>query len=51
VIVPEINAGQLVMKIRADFLVDARGVNKVTGKPFLIAEIETAINTALQELG
>lgn len=51
VIIPEMNSGQLIFKIRADFLVDAKGVNKVMGKPFLVSEIETAIESALSELG
>jgi 2-oxoglutarate ferredoxin oxidoreductase subunit alpha len=43
VLVPEMNLGQLVKLVRADFLVDARGLNKVTGKPFQAEEIEKAI--------
>jgi len=50
VIIPEMNMGQLLVKIRADFLVDAKGVNKVQGKPFLISEIVTAIEEALGAL-
>ena len=37
------NLGQLVKLLRADFLVDAKGVNKVMGLPFKAAEIEAAI--------
>ncbi len=40
VLVPEINLGQLLMLVRARYLVDAVGYNKVRGKPFRIAEIE-----------
>jgi 2-oxoglutarate ferredoxin oxidoreductase subunit alpha len=40
VLVPELNLGQLLMLIRARFLVDAIGYNRVRGKPFRIAEIE-----------
>jgi 2-oxoglutarate ferredoxin oxidoreductase subunit alpha len=43
VLVPEMNLGQLVKLLRAEFLVDARGVNKVMGLPFRAAEIEAAI--------
>ncbi len=39
VLVPEINLGQLVMLLRARFLVDAVGYDRVRGKPFRIAEI------------
>jgi len=43
VLVPELNSGQLLMLLRAKYLVPARGLNKVQGRPFLISEIETAI--------
>jgi 2-oxoglutarate ferredoxin oxidoreductase subunit alpha len=39
VMIPEVNLGQLSMLVRARFLVDAIGYNKVRGKPFRIAEI------------
>jgi 2-oxoglutarate ferredoxin oxidoreductase subunit alpha len=43
VLVPEINLGQLRMLLRAEFLVDAIGYNKVRGRPFRAAELEAAI--------
>ena len=43
ILVPEMNLGQLVKLLRADFLVDARGLNKMMGKPFRAEEIEKAI--------
>ena len=43
VLVPELNLGQLRMLIRARYLVDAFGLNKVSGRPFLIREIEEKI--------
>lgn len=43
VLVPEMNLGQLLMLIRARYLVDAVGLNKVTGRPFLIREVEEKI--------
>jgi 2-oxoglutarate ferredoxin oxidoreductase subunit alpha len=46
VLVPEINLGQLRMLLRAEFLVDAAGYNKVRGRPFRAAELADAI-TAL----
>jgi 2-oxoglutarate/2-oxoacid ferredoxin oxidoreductase subunit alpha len=46
VLIPEMNLGQLRMLIRAQFLVDAAGYNKVRGRPFRAAELEDAI-TAL----
>ncbi len=39
VLVPEINLGQLLMLVRARYLVDAKGYDRVRGKPFRIAEI------------
>lgn len=47
VLVPELNTGQLRMLVRAKFLVDAKGLNKVQGKPFLVEEIEHAIEKML----
>jgi 2-oxoglutarate ferredoxin oxidoreductase subunit alpha len=43
VIVPEMNTGQLKTLLRDQFLVDAQPLNKVSGQPFTIAEIEAAI--------
>ncbi len=47
VIVPEMNTGQLKTVLRDQYLVDARPLNKVSGQPFRIAEIEAAIEGAL----
>ena len=47
VLVPEMNMGQLVMILRAKFLVDAQGFNKIQGKPFKQAEIEGKIEEML----
>ena len=43
VLVPEMNLGQLLQLIRARYLVDAVGYNRVTGKPFKAGEIHDAI--------
>ena len=40
--------GQLLMVLRAKFLVDAIGLNKVQGKPFKQQEIEDKIEEVLQ---
>ena len=48
VIVPEMNTGQLKTVLRDQYLVDAKPVNKVSGQPFTIAEIEAAIEEALK---
>jgi 2-oxoglutarate ferredoxin oxidoreductase subunit alpha len=47
ILVPEMNTGQLKTVLRDQFLVDARPLNKVSGQPFQIAEIEAAIDAAL----
>jgi 2-oxoglutarate ferredoxin oxidoreductase subunit alpha len=47
ILVPEMNNGQLKTLIRDQFLVDARPFTKVSGQPFKIAEIETAIEQVL----
>jgi 2-oxoglutarate ferredoxin oxidoreductase subunit alpha len=47
VLVPEVNLGQLLLLIRAKFLVPAEGLNRVRGKPFRISEIEEAANEML----
>jgi 2-oxoglutarate/2-oxoacid ferredoxin oxidoreductase subunit alpha len=43
ILVPELNSGQLLWLLRARFLVDAVGYNKVQGSSFLIREIEAKI--------
>jgi len=47
ILVPEMNTGQLKTVLRDQFLVDAKPLNKVSGQPFRIAEIEAAIESAL----
>jgi 2-oxoglutarate ferredoxin oxidoreductase subunit alpha len=47
IMVPEMNSGQLKTVLRDQFLVDAKPLNKVSGQPFTIAEIEAAIDAAL----
>jgi 2-oxoglutarate ferredoxin oxidoreductase subunit alpha len=44
ILVPEINLGQLVKLIRAEFLVDATGFNLVRGIPFRASEVAEAID-------
>lgn len=48
VIVPEMNTGQLKTVLRDQYLVDAQPLNKVSGQPFTIAEIEAAILGAFE---
>ena len=47
ILVPELNLGQLVRLLRAEFLVDAVGFNKIQGKPFQVAEILDKIEEIL----
>ncbi|TPE59808.1 2-oxoacid:acceptor oxidoreductase subunit alpha [Sandaracinobacter neustonicus] len=47
ILVPEMNTGQLKTLLRDQFLVDAKPLNKVSGQPFRIAEIEAAIREML----
>ena len=48
ILVPEMNAGQLVQLLRAAYLVPAQGLSKVEGKPFKVSEIVQAIESALR---
>ncbi len=50
VLIPEVNLGQLSMLIRAKYLIDAVGYNRVRGKPFRIAEIVTEAERVLGEM-
>src|SRR6266540_1062857 len=47
VLVPEINLGQLLQLVRAEFLVDAVGYHRVRGLPMRASEIADAIRTML----
>jgi len=47
VLVPEMNTGQLITVLRDRYLVDAIGLNKVSGQPFKITEIEDGIRKQL----
>ena len=50
VLVPEMNLGQLLMLLRARYLVDAVGYNRVRGLPFSSAEIADAILKLHEEI-
>ena len=43
ILIPELNTGQLLKVIRAEFLIDATGLNQVTGEPFKVTDIEDKI--------
>lgn len=47
VLVPELNMGQLLWLLRAKYLIDAIGLNKIQGRPFKQAELEQKIEEVL----
>ncbi|MGH1563682.1 2-oxoacid:acceptor oxidoreductase subunit alpha [Mumia sp. DW29H23] len=50
VIVPEMNLGQLALLLRAEFLVDVKGYDKVTGMPFGSEELAEVIAQAAKSI-
>jgi len=48
VLVPELNMGQLLWILRAKFLVNAVGLNKIQGRPFKQAELDQKIEEMLE---
>ena len=40
--------GQLVWVLRAKYLIDAQGFNKIQGKPFKVSEVEAMIEEAVR---
>jgi 2-oxoglutarate ferredoxin oxidoreductase subunit alpha len=48
VLIPEWNMGQLRLLVRAKYLIDARGLNKIKGKPFNVEEVVQAIRQHLK---
>jgi 2-oxoglutarate ferredoxin oxidoreductase subunit alpha len=48
ILIPELNTGQLMKVIRAEFLIDAIGLNKVSGEPFKISEIMDKIQEMVE---
>jgi 2-oxoglutarate ferredoxin oxidoreductase subunit alpha len=49
VLVPELNMGQLRMVLRARYLIDAKGLNKIQGQPFKVREVVAAIRQLLEK--
>jgi len=47
VLVPELNMGQLLWILRAKYLVNAVGLNKIQGRPFKQSELEQKIEEML----
>jgi 2-oxoglutarate ferredoxin oxidoreductase subunit alpha len=50
VLVPEMNMGQLLMILRATYLVNAIGLNKIQGQPFKVSEITGRIERLLEDV-
>ena len=48
VLVPEMNTGQLLTVLRSEYLVPAKGINKVNGQPFKIRELEQIISAEME---
>jgi 2-oxoglutarate ferredoxin oxidoreductase subunit alpha len=48
VLLPELNAGQLAMLLRARFLIDIQSLSKIQGQPFKVQEIRTRIDELLR---
>ena len=48
ILVPEMNTGQLLKLIRAEFLVDAVGYNRIRGLPFRSGELAEAITSLVE---
>jgi 2-oxoglutarate ferredoxin oxidoreductase subunit alpha len=49
VFVPELNRGQLSRLLRAEYLIDAKTISKVTGLPFTGGELESAIREGMAQ--
>ncbi|KWX03814.1 2-oxoglutarate ferredoxin oxidoreductase subunit alpha [Carbonactinospora thermoautotrophica] len=50
VLIPEMNLGQLALLVRAKYLVDAIGYNRVRGLPFKAAELAEAIQEVIKSV-
>ena len=50
ILVPEINNGQLVKLLKAEYLIAAESFTQINGKPFKVADLEAQIRTRLENL-
>ena len=48
ILVPEINNGQFVTVLRAEYLVPAEGFNQISGLPFKVSDLEAEIRRRLE---
>jgi 2-oxoglutarate ferredoxin oxidoreductase subunit alpha len=51
ILVPELNNGQLVRVLRAEYLVPAQPLDKIAGQPFKVSEIMDGVRAALASEG
>jgi len=51
VLVPEINAGQLVHLLRARYLIDAESISRVRGRPLRVSDLEREIRARVAATG
>ena len=51
ILVPELNNGQLVRVLRAEYLVPAQPLDKIAGQPFKVSEIMDGVRAALADEG
>jgi 2-oxoglutarate ferredoxin oxidoreductase subunit alpha len=49
VLVPEMNNGQLVTLLRAQYLVPAEGLNQISGLPFKVSDLEREIRARVED--
>jgi 2-oxoglutarate ferredoxin oxidoreductase subunit alpha len=49
VLVPEMNMGHLLRIVRAEYLVDAIGFNKIQGRPFKVSELVSRVQKLVEE--
>ncbi len=50
ILIPEMNTGQFARLLRAEYLLDAESLSKVSGQPFKIGEILAAIHCEFRQL-
>jgi len=48
ILVPEMNNGQFVTVLRAQYLIPAEGMNQISGLPFKVSDLETEIRARLE---
>ena len=49
VLVPEMNNGQLVTLLRAEYLVNAESLTQISGRPFKVSDLEREIRARVEK--